>query len=85
NYTMAVSDYQEDLPIYTLRERKQNDRVDLLINTIPFVVDENNSEYPYFYLFSNDWDDYGSKTKFKLLYHEGVNNVKEIGYVKITD
>ncbi|WCO00566.1 AbiJ-related protein [Psychroserpens ponticola] len=85
NYTLAVSDYKEDLPIYTLRESKQNDHVHILENEIPFVVGHHINEYPYFYLQINDWDDYGSETTFRLFYYKGIDDLEKIGDVKITN
>ncbi|AUC84924.1 hypothetical protein CW731_06285 [Polaribacter sp. ALD11] len=87
-YNLAVSDYKEDLPIYTLKKRKENDKSDILENSIPFIVDGFNSEnveYPYFNLSSNNWDDYGSETTFRLFYHNGIRDITKIGDLKITD
>ena len=87
-YNLAVSDYKEDLPIYTLKKRKENDKSYILENSIPFIVDGFNSEnveYPYFNLSSNNWDDYGSETTFRLFYHNGIRDITKIGDLKITD
>ncbi|WP_452231776.1 AbiJ-related protein [Lacinutrix sp. MEBiC02595] len=85
NYTLAVSDYKEGLPIYTLRESKKNDKIDILENSTPFVVGHHINKYPYFYLQTNDWDDYGSETTFRLLYYKSSFDIEKIGDVKITD
>lgn len=85
NYTLAVSDYKYDLPVYTLRESKKNDKINVLENSIPFIVGTHFNEYPYFHLKTNDWDDYGCETTFKLLYFKGVGDFEKIGDVKITN
>ncbi|MBE7691189.1 AbiJ-related protein [Tenacibaculum piscium] len=85
NYNLAVSGYKEDLPIYTLRESKQNDKIDILENSIPFLVDTHTDIYPYFYLESISWDDYGNKTSFILTYCREDFIPEKIGLVKITD
>lgn len=87
NYTLAISGYEEGLPIYTLRESKKNDKIDILENSIPFIVDNHShiNEYPYFYLKTNNWDDYGSETTFRLFYYINLQEVEKIGDVKITD
>ncbi|WCC45998.1 AAA family ATPase [Tenacibaculum finnmarkense] len=85
NYNLAVSGYKEDLPIYTLRESKQDDKIDILDNSIPFLVDTHTDIYPYFYLESIPWDDYGNKTSFILTYYIEDFISEEIGLVKITD
>ncbi|WP_262480765.1 AAA family ATPase [Algibacter lectus] len=83
--TLAVSSYMEDLPIYSIKRITENDKIHILENSIPFVVDYHNDEYPYFHLQSTDWDDFGSKTKFYLTYHSNVNDYYSFGSVKITD
>jgi ABC-type multidrug transport system ATPase subunit len=88
NYNLAVSDYSDNLPIYTLRKRKENDKIDILENSIPFIVDGFNSEnleYPYFNLSSNNWDDYGSETLFHLYYKRSNHDSEKIGGIKITN
>lgn len=87
NYTLAVSDYEGDLPIYILRENKKNDKINVLENSIPFIVGSHShiNEYPYFYLKTNDWDDYGSETTFRLFYYINSQEVEKIGDVKITN
>jgi predicted ATPase len=85
NYTLAVSSYKEDLPIYNIKEITKNNKIHILENLIPFVVDEHNTEYPYFNLKSNNWDDYGSETSFNLYYYRGARNVEKIGDLKITN
>jgi predicted ATPase len=83
--TLAVSNYQEDLPIYSIRRITENDKIHILENSIPFVVDYHNDEYPYFHLQSNDWDDFGRETTFYLTYHSKLNDYYSFGSVKITD
>jgi tetratricopeptide (TPR) repeat protein len=85
NYTLAVSSYKEDLPIYNIKEITKNNKIHILENLIPFVVDEHNTEYPYFNLKSNNWDDFGSETSFNLYYYSGARNVEKIGDLKITN
>ncbi|MCF8274939.1 MAG: AAA family ATPase [Flavobacteriaceae bacterium] len=83
--TLAVSSYKEDLPIYSIRRVTKNDKIHILENFVPFVVDYHNEEYPYFHLQSGNWDDFGSKTTFYLTYYTGVKDYYSFGTVKITD
>tara|TARA_R110002167_G_scaffold287357_1_gene492221 strand:- start:1526 stop:3451 length:1926 start_codon:yes stop_codon:yes gene_type:complete len=85
NYTLAVSDYKDDLPVYSLKESKPNDKIHILKNSIPFAVGSRISTYPYFYLKTNDWDDYGSQTTFRLFYYYSALSFEKIGDVKITN
>lgn len=85
NYALTISDYKEDLPIYTIKTSVKRDEVHVLQNTIPFLVNHHSDQYPYFYLESNNWDDYGSKTTFKLFYYTGIYNYVSFGELKITN
>ena len=85
SYTLAVSDYNEGLPVYTLKESKKNDKIHILENSIPFVVDSSLNVYPYFYLSTSNWDDYGSETSFNLFYKRSINDSEKIGGIKITN
>jgi ABC-type multidrug transport system ATPase subunit len=85
NYTLATSNYKEDLPIYSIRRITKNDKIHILENSIPFVVDSYNDTYPYFNLKSDNWDDYGNETSFHLYYHSGESDIEKIGDLKITN
>lgn len=85
NYTLAVSNYKGDLPIYNIQEKSKNQNIHVLENTIPFFVDHHNNDYPYFHLKSSEWDDFGSQTSFYLTYYSSLNESFNFGSVKITD
>lgn len=85
NYALSISDYKEDLPIYTIKASTKDEEVHVLGNTIPFLVNHHSDKYPYFYLESNNWDDYGSKTTFKLFYYTDAYNYVSFGELKITN
>lgn len=85
NYTLAISNYKEDLPVYDIRKSKENDKIYILENPIPFLVDEDSTEYPYFNLKSDNWDDFGNETSFHLYYYSDASNVENIGDLKITN
>jgi predicted ATPase len=85
NYTLAISNYKEDLPVYSIRRITKNDKIHILENSIPFVVDSYNDTYPYFNLKSDNWDDYGNETSFHLYYHRDESDIEKIGDLKITN
>ena len=52
-------------------------------NVIPFFMGTNPTAYPFFRLVSDNWDDYGFKTTFQLLFYDKKNCWKSLGYLKI--
>jgi len=52
-------------------------------NKIKFFVDQEPNVYPSFFLSSDNWDDYGFKTSFKLYYKEGKFACNSLGIIKI--
>ncbi len=85
DYTLAITNYLNDLPVYSIRFNTNVKAIDIVENNIPFYVDKHTSTYPYFHLKSNGWDDYDNETTFYLTYFESKLNYNNIGKVKITD
>ncbi|MBD5315653.1 MAG: ATP-binding protein [Bacteroides sp.] len=52
-------------------------------NVITFFTDKTPSKYPAFQLNSDNWDDYGFKTSFKLSYRPEKGTCHVIGWLKI--
>ena len=82
-----LQDKREELPIYEIEELKDNVEErprDIAKNRISFYVNKTPSSFPAFVLYSDLWDDYSRKTRFRLYYMQNVNvQGVEIGSVKI--
>lgn len=84
---LGVISYFEELPVYKLRDSDSETTmpVDIASNAIVFYKEmpEAYDGLSFFYLVSNNWDDFTSKTSFEVRYVDNSSKTHIIGPVKI--
>lgn len=87
NFRLRVADYFEELPVYKYSDIDEKKELSVKIknNSIPVYFDKSewNIEYPSFTLWSDNWDDYGTKTTFTISYYTDPHSDTQLGNVKI--
>lgn len=85
SFNESVDDDGDKLFVLTATEARNEYEypIGLAKNTIKFFVDQDPNNFPSFYLSSDNWDDYGYKTTFRLYYQVGKFESHSIGAIKI--
>lgn len=82
---LAIEDYVNEYPVYRLKEGVGHAVLpsDIAPNCITIYVDSIPNSFPALVLCEYKWDDFGYKTRFKLLYYEDSHSYSLLGIVKI--
>jgi len=82
---LAQKEFINRLPCYRLMDGIGHDIIPegTEDNLIRIYVEEDCKTFPAFKLKEYRWDDYGYKTRYKLIYYKEPNQPKDIGVVKI--
>lgn len=85
SYKLVLTSYFEEKPVYKALQDSSDLPTDILVNKIPIYIDSYSGQksYPSFSLKYDNWNDYGFRTLFDLIFYDSPDSFINLGKVKI--